>query len=152
MANYRNCSEANFKNIVNSGVTSLCGQILNYKNTWSHTHRKTNNGVNSVDSAATSYMVAKYSTKITSKMLLTVAPPVCVAKYSTTKTTEHTQTDRQPGTLKPNSVNAVRLKKRVYDLNCVRWALCMFTKFGLDEIPEIRLKVCMCGFPGGCRV
>ena len=47
-------------------------------------------------------------------MLLTVAPPVCVAKYSTTKTTEHTQThtqtDRQHGTLKLNSVNAVEFK------------------------------------------
>jgi len=60
-------------------------------------------------------MVAKYSTKITSKMLLTVAPPVCVAKYSTTKnnwpnkeTTIHTQR----GTLKLNSVNAVELKNK----------------------------------------
>ena len=47
-------------------------------------------------------------------MLLTVAPPVCVAKYSTTKTPEHTQTDthtdKQHGTLKLNSVNAVELK------------------------------------------
>ena len=46
-------------------------------------------------------------------MLLTVAPPVCVAKYSTTKTTEHTHTDTQHGTLKPNSVNAVRLKNKI---------------------------------------
>ena len=48
-------------------------------------------------------------------MLLTVAPPVCVAKYSTTKTPEHRHahrnTDRQHGTLKLNSVNAVELEK-----------------------------------------
>ena len=47
-------------------------------------------------------------------MLLTVAPPVCVAKYSTTKTPEHRhadrKTDKQHGTLKLNSVNAVELK------------------------------------------
>ena len=34
-----------------------------------------------------------------------------VAKLVSLKTPDtHTQTDRQPGTLKPNSVNAVRLK------------------------------------------
>ena len=47
-------------------------------------------------------------------MLLTVAPPVCVAKYSTTKTPEHRhadrKTDKQHGTLKLNSVNAVELE------------------------------------------
>ena len=56
-------------------------------------------------------MVAKYSTKITSKMLLTVAPPVYVAKYSTTKREGHRpQTDGTGSSLKLNSVYAVKLK------------------------------------------
>ena len=49
-------------------------------------------------------------------MLLTVAPPVCMAKYSTTKNTGHRQTtDGNGSSLKLNSVNAVELK--ISDLN-----------------------------------
>ena len=60
------------------------------------------------------YFVTDHPSPPNLKMFLTVVPPVCVAKYSTTKTPEHIQThtqkDRQPGTLKPNSVNAVEFK------------------------------------------
>ena len=49
-------------------------------------------------------------------MLLTVAPPVCVAKYSTTKTQEYRQTYLltygNGSSLNLNSVNAVKLENR----------------------------------------
>ena len=44
-------------------------------------------------------------------MLFTVAPPACVAKYSTKKNTGHGQTDHGNGSsLKLNSLKAVKLK------------------------------------------
>ena len=44
-------------------------------------------------------------------MLFTVAPPVCVAKYSTKKNTGHT-TNGNGSSLKLNSVYAVKLKNK----------------------------------------